>query len=147
MNEFSVVSTTKLPFHQRILANISRFNPIPVRYRFPNRRRKHNPGPTTKKDDITALKTSFNIRETVDLLRQRKWKLIDAQYLVMAILVLSSLCISPPAFILKTIAVIGALALLAMPATGQFFFPALPIWTWLVYFFSSRYVGTTVNKH
>jgi hypothetical protein len=34
--------------------------------------------------------------------------------------------------------VLGALLIFLMPVTRQFFFPALTIWVWLLYFFCSR---------
>lgn len=89
---------------------------------------------------ITALKTSFSLWDGVRELQRHQWKESDIQHFVIAGLILFSLYIAPSAPALKFFALVGGSWLLLMPATGQFFRPSIPIWTWLIYFFCSRYV-------
>jgi hypothetical protein len=49
-----------------------------------------------------------------------------------------SLAILPSAPFIKTGGLAVLAVLLLMPATQQFFLPSLSIWTYLLYFFSSR---------
>jgi inositol phosphorylceramide synthase catalytic subunit len=88
---------------------------------------------------VSSLKTSFSIAETIRELKRHKWTLFDLQYFVLAALCLSSLwIIEAHAPFIKMAVVIGYTLLLLMPATSQFFLPSWPIWTYLLYFFSSR---------
>jgi inositol phosphorylceramide synthase catalytic subunit len=123
--------------------NLAQWNPIPHRYR-PGRRRyrpKHNLA--YSHDDITSLQTSLNVLESVRAIRHHRWTVFDLQYPFLASIVLFSLYVAPSAPIIKTLAVIGGVLVLMMPATQQFFLPSLTIWTWLIYFFCSRYVACT----
>lgn len=87
---------------------------------------------------VTQLQTSFDMMETVRHMRRRQWKLLDLQHVAMAGFILFSLSITPSAPLIKTGAVVAYCALLLMPITQQFFLPSLSIWTYLIYFFSSR---------
>jgi len=129
-----------LPFTIPGTLNLARLNPIPHRYR-PGRRRfrqKHNLA--YSHDDITSLQTSLNVLESVRAIRNHRWTVFDLQYPFLASLVLFCLYIAPPAPILKTLGALAGILILMMPATQQFFLPSLTIWTWLLYFFCSRYV-------
>jgi hypothetical protein len=88
---------------------------------------------------VAALQTSFSPHDSLVALRQHRWSLYDANYLLLILLALFSLCISPaPGPLEKTGAVVAFMGLLLMPATSQFFLPFLPIATWLLFFFSCR---------
>lgn len=87
---------------------------------------------------ITSLQTSINIFKSLHDLRRRQWKLRDLHHLVLAAHIAFSLFILPPAPLVKTVVVASLSLLLLMPVTQQFFLPSLPIWTYLLYFFSSR---------
>ncbi|KAH8880389.1 PAP2-domain-containing protein [Thozetella sp. PMI_491] len=139
MQEFTTVFTQQqakskmafLPF------DLSQFNPIPYRS-------KSEAG---QQNDITRLKTSFNVTESIRKLRRRKWQLYDVQHAVVFAYVVFSLALIP-ASILPKLGALAALALLLlMPVTQQFFLPSLPIWTYLLYFFSSRYIGPEYRPH
>lgn len=142
MQEFNALLAQpkpKLPFWPGSL-NLAQLNPIPHKYR-PSRRlrARQKPRPTAlRDDDVTRLKTSFDVRDTLRLLRTRRWRLYDVQYLVLLGVTLFSLLISPPAPLIKTGAVVLYSMLLLMPITQQFFLPSLPIWIYLLYFFTSR---------
>jgi inositol phosphorylceramide synthase catalytic subunit len=141
-NSFLAIQTNKpkLPFLWPASLNLSHLNPIPHKYR-PSRRlrmRQKAKAAAGASDSITGLKTSFNVLDSIRALRRRKWRLYDLQHVVVFIYIIFSLCIIPPAPLIK-LAVLAVLALLLlMPVTQQFFLPSLPIWTYLLYFFSSR---------
>jgi hypothetical protein len=149
MQEFSAVLPQQkaklLPFAWPLTLNLAHLNPIPHKYRPSRKTRmrlskiKSNAGPKAA-DDVTRLQTSFNVLDSVSALRSRRWRIYDIQYLVVFGYILFSLCILPPAPLVKTGAMVFLGILLLMPVTNQFFLPSLPIWTYLLYFFSSRYV-------
>lgn len=124
---------------------LAQLNPIPHKFR-PARKLRLRLRPQggsrsqDQADDVTSLQTSFDVRRSLRTLRTRRWSLWDLQYLVTFGYILFSLAILPPAPLIKTgvLAVIGLVLL--MPITQQFFLPSLPIWTYLLYFFASRYV-------
>src|SRR4051812_22261962 len=147
MQEFAAVlpqpKAKLLPFVWPVALKLEKLNPIPYKYRPSRKTRmrlqkiKSNMGPQAA-DDITRLQTSFNVLEGVHALRQRRWHIYDLQHLVVFAIILFSLFILPPAPLVKTGAMIFLGLLLLMPITSQFFVPSLPIWTYLLYFFSSR---------
>lgn len=89
-------------------------------------------------DEVTRLNTSFDVLETLRHLRRRQWKLLDLQHLVVAGFLIFCMLITPSAPFIKLGAALAYSVLLLMPITQQFFLPSLPIWTYLIYFFSSR---------
>lgn len=142
-----------LPSKQRLLPltislstalNLAHWNPIPAKYRAAHRAappsatrlRTHFP----RADDLTRLRTSFSVLDSVRALQRKRWGPLDLQYIALAAVVLVSLVFSPPAPLLKMAAVLGALLLGFMPVTRQFFWPGFTIWVYLIFFFSSRYV-------
>lgn len=97
--------------------------------------------PLPLENDVTTLQRSFSLRDGLQQLKERKWSVFDVQYLLLASLTIFSLwIIEPAAPVIKTAAFLGYMLLLAMPATNQFFLPSWPIWVYLLFFFSSRYV-------
>ena len=113
-----------------------------VREREREREPGQKPSPLLTEEDVTALQTSFSVTDGLQQLRRRKWSLSDVQYILLAALTIGSLWIVEPAApFIKTAAFLGFMLLLAMPATNQFFLPSWPIWAYLLYFFSSRYVN------
>jgi inositol phosphorylceramide synthase catalytic subunit len=147
MQEFAAVlpqpKAKILPFAWPVTLNLEKLNPIPHKYRPSRKTRmrllkiKSNPGPPVG-DDITRLQTSFNVLESIQALRQHRWRIYDLQHLVVFGITMFSLFILPSAPLLKTGAMVVLSLLLLMPITSQFFLPSLPIWTYLLYFFSSR---------
>ncbi|KAI1139372.1 PAP2-domain-containing protein [Hypoxylon sp. FL0543] len=143
----TVVETeTQIPLGWRERLSPSKIDKIPGRYNLPRMFRKsghstkqmREPGPTRS---VAALQTSFKITDTFELLRTRRWSVFDVQHVVLAGLCIFSIwIIEPSAPIIKTAAGLGYLLLLLMPITRQFFLPSWPIWTYLLYFFSSRFI-------
>lgn len=130
---------SKLPFIWTENLSLALLNRIPTRYRVGRRRSrsksKHlHPGV----EDITTLKTSFNLWDGIRELQHHKFRTTDLQYVFVAAIALFSLSISPSAPGIKFMAVMASLWVLLMPATRQFFLPSAVIWVWLLYFFSSR---------
>ncbi|KAK3689884.1 hypothetical protein B0T22DRAFT_181470 [Podospora appendiculata] len=150
MQEFVALTQAKpkLPFSLPGL-NIAQLNPIPQKYR-PSRRlrlrqRAKSTGSAT--DDVTTLQTSFDMTESWNKLRHRKWRIYDLQHLVVFALIMFSLFIIPPAPFIKAGVLVVVALLLLMPITQQFFLPSLPIWTYLFYFFSSRFIEPQYRPH
>ena len=156
MQEFVAVfpqaKTKLLPFAWPTALNLSQLNPIPQKYRPSRKTRmrlqkiKSNSGPQAA-DDVTRLETSFNVLDSVNALRRRRWHVYDLQYVLLLGYVMFSLFILPSAPLLKTAALVGGAILLLVPVTSQFFLPGLPIWTYLLYFFSSRYIAPEYRPH
>jgi inositol phosphorylceramide synthase catalytic subunit len=113
-------------------------NPIPRRYRARRLRSKLR-ARQSPASSITSVETSFSPSLTLRKLSLHKWTVYDAQYLLLLILGIFALLISPaPGPLAKMGMVILLIAVLIIPVTSQFFFPFLPILTWLVFFFSCR---------
>ncbi|OTB03155.1 hypothetical protein M426DRAFT_180537 [Hypoxylon sp. CI-4A] len=148
MQQTIVETETQLPLGWRDRLSPSKLSSIPGRYNLPRmfrqsghstkQMREHGHGSTK---GISALQTSFRVTDSFELLRTRKWSVFDLQYLVLASLTTFSMWIMEPAApIIKTIIGLGYLTLLFMPITRQFFLPSWPIWTYLIFFFSSRFI-------
>jgi hypothetical protein len=118
---------------------LAQLNPIPHKFR-PGGRKPRLRLKSTKSqgDDITKLQRSFDPWTTVRALRTRRWTLWDLQHVVTFGFIFFSLAILPSAPFIKTGGLAVLAVLLLMPATQQFFLPSLSIWTYLLYFFSSR---------
>ena len=88
---------------------------------------------------VASLQTSFWPADTIPSLRSHRWSYYDAQYLLLAILGIFSLCvIESPGPVAKTAVATLLFASLLMPITRQFFLPFLPVATWLVFFYACR---------
>lgn len=146
MNDFSATLSGKpklqllWPEH----VNLPFLNTVPPRYRIGRRRTKSKSRPGN--EELTSLKTSFNAWDGVRDLQQHHWRTSDLQYAVVGLLVLFSFWIAPPAPGVKLLAILGSAWVLLMPATRQFFLPSVTIWTWLLYFFCSRYVRRLLRQ-
>lgn len=132
----------KMPFYWPTVSGLARWNPIPHRYR-PGRRWNSRQKPRSSSnapppENITALQTSFSPVEGLRALRRHKWAVTDIQHLVTVSFLLFSFSIVPIPVLVKLAVMLCYSLLVLMPATRQFFFPSLPIWAYLFYFFSSR---------
>lgn len=143
MQEFVTLFTNpksggKLPFAWTGTLNLARLNPIPHRYRPGRRRSRSNKEWARPRDDLTGLKTSANPLDTIRAIRRHRWSLWDLQHLFIFSLIVFSLAVAEAPVWFKLGFPILMSTLLLLPVTRQFFWPAMPIITWLVYFFSSR---------
>lgn len=93
---------------------------------------------------LVRLNRSWDIRESIAKVRQHQWKKRDLQYAVTAIVFTFCFCIikNPPFLIRLAIALLLLLGCL-LPITSQFFFSALPIFTWLILFYSCQFIPHT----
>jgi hypothetical protein len=91
--------------------------------------------------NLATLQTSWDPRDTIRSLRAHSWSLWDGQYLFLMILGIFCLSVmeEPGALIKTSIATLLLISLL-LPITRQFFLPFLPIASYLVLFYSCRYV-------
>lgn len=134
-------SPSKLHFKWPVPLDLAALNPVAAirqgRKRSNSKAKARFPG----HENVAALQTSFSVSQSVRALRRHKWSWFDLQYIFLASLCTASLfIIGVHAPLIKTAAALGYTLLLFMPATRQFFLPSWPIWTYLLYFFSSRYV-------
>ena len=146
MQEFPAVlaqpKAKLLPFAWPGALTLAQLNPIPQKYR-PSRRtmrlQKVKPisGVQAAKE-VSRLNTSLNVLDSIAALQRRRWSVYDLQHLITAGFILFSLSILPSAPLIKTGAMVVLGLLLLVPVSQQFFLPSLPIWTYLLYFFSSR---------
>ncbi|ANB13631.1 inositol phosphorylceramide synthase [Sugiyamaella lignohabitans] len=90
---------------------------------------------------LPQLETSLDPRVTFNRLKNHKWTRGDLQYIPMAVVMLFCFIIDsdPPLFFRLSIALLLTIAVI-IPATSQFWFPFLPIGTWLVLFYSCRFI-------
>lgn len=86
---------------------------------------------------FSSLQTSWNPTTTFFKLLAHKWRLSDLQYLFILFIMGGSIYLnhnfSP---LLKVAIVVVMSTLCAVPITGQFFLPFMPIFTYLIFFFS-----------
>ncbi|KAH8668871.1 PAP2 superfamily protein [Xylariales sp. PMI_506] len=112
------------------------------------RRSTSRGGYSSPVEHVAKLKTSFSIVDSLNALKRHRWTLLDLQYVVLTTLTLFSIwIIDANAPFIKIGAALGYLLLLLMPISRQFFLPSWPIWTYLLYFFASRYIPYEVRPH
>jgi hypothetical protein len=85
---------------------------------------------------ITALKTSFSPLDTLKSLQSHRWSAYDGQHLVIIAMGIFSLCVIEQPPMLKTLVSLAILGSLIMPITAQVMLPALPLLTYLVFFYA-----------
>ncbi|RFU30864.1 Peroxidase, partial [Scytalidium lignicola] len=121
-------------------------NPIPRRYR--RRLRSKFRSSLSPASSVARIETSFNPADTIKALRKHRWSVYDGQYLILIIIAVFSLSISQvPGPLLKTGAASLLMLALLMPITRQFFLPALPILTWVLFFFNNRFIPAEYRPH
>lgn len=108
-----------------------------MRRRFGSRMRSgQSPG-----SNLATLQTSWNPSHTLRSLQAHRWSFWDGQYLLLAILgIFSLVVIEQPGPLVKTLISTLLMLSLIFPITRQFFLPFFPIVSWLILFYSSRYV-------
>ncbi|KAF8530484.1 PAP2-domain-containing protein [Hysterangium stoloniferum] len=85
---------------------------------------------------VSTLDTSFSPRLTISRLKTHKYTLLDGAIFWLVVM-------EEPSFPTKLIIpLLYGLALL-IPITSQFFLPAIPIFAWLLTFYTSRYIPTS----
>ncbi|KAK4166555.1 putative aureobasidin A resistance protein [Cladorrhinum sp. PSN259] len=97
--------------------------------------------------DVTRLETSLDVIGSLKSLVTRQWTVWDLQHLLTFAYIIFCLFILPSAPLVKMLGLVVLAGLLAVPATRQFFLPSLPIWTYLLYFFSSRFIAPEYRPH
>ncbi|PSK56900.1 hypothetical protein B9Z65_6524 [Elsinoe australis] len=91
---------------------------------------------------VTSLQTSFNPADTLKSLRTHHWSYYDAQYLLIAVVGIFSLCvIQSPGPLAKFAVATLLMTSLVLPITRQFFLPFLPVATWLIFFYACGFIG------
>lgn len=101
---------------------------------------------STADNPITRLETSWDINKTIQKIKNHRWEKIDLQYVIItAGLLYAYWIIISPGVIIKTVLALALLAAILVPITSQFFFPALPIFTWLFVFYSCSSVPVSIR--
>lgn len=90
---------------------------------------------------LTRLERSWDIRITFKRLGNHEWNRWDLQYVVMIPLLLFCFCVmvEPPLLVRVAIAILLLVGISA-PITSQFWLPFMPIATWLILFYSCRFI-------
>ncbi|KAH9818219.1 hypothetical protein DFH28DRAFT_1123326 [Melampsora americana] len=87
------------------------------------------------------LDLSLNPTKTINKLKSHHWHWKnDAQYLIMISVAGLSLYICGLPWFLKLFIILAYSTALLLPLTSQFFLPASPIFTWVITFFSNKYI-------
>ncbi|BFZ56282.1 Phosphatidylinositol:ceramide phosphoinositol transferase (IPC synthase) [Savitreella phatthalungensis] len=92
------------------------------------------------KTDLSKIDFSFDPKLSIERLRRHQWRKLDLHYAFLAFLLFFAFCIAqaPVLFKLAFAAFLGTLLL--VPILSQFFLPFLPVATWLIFFFSARFI-------
>lgn len=91
--------------------------------------------------NLAKLQTSYNPADTLRSLRAHRWSIYDAQYIFLVVLGIFCLCIiEEPGALVKTAIATLLIVSLLLPVTRQFTLPFLPIASYLVLFYSCRFV-------
>ncbi|KAF3923268.1 hypothetical protein ABW21_db0201679 [Orbilia brochopaga] len=97
---------------------------------------------------LTRLQTSIDPADTLKALRAHQWSVYDAQYLLIAVVGLFCFSvIEVPGPLIKTLIATLLLSSLTIPLTRQFFLPLLPILTYLILFYSCRFIPAEWRPH
>ncbi|KAK9353299.1 hypothetical protein V1523DRAFT_411593 [Lipomyces doorenjongii] len=90
---------------------------------------------------LARLDRSWDVKKTLKRVQRHKWNLYDVQYLLAFTIACFVFFVvtEPGVFVKLAIAAVFTLALL-VPITSQFFFPFIPIGTWLILFYSCRFI-------
>ncbi|KAF5095114.1 hypothetical protein D0Z00_003262 [Geotrichum galactomycetum] len=93
---------------------------------------------------LPELEYSWDIRKSISRVKAYRWSLADLPYLVMAISFTFCFFViqNPPFLVRLAIALLLLLGCL-IPITSQFFFNALPIFCWLVLFYTCQFIPHT----
>ena len=132
---------SKMPFSWSFLPN-----PIPRRYR--RRLRSKFRSSISPTGTIASIETSYNTADTIRALWALRWSVYDSKYFVLIIITVFCLSVSlAPGPMIKTGAASLLMLALLIPVTRQFFLPALPILTWVLFFFNARFIPTEYRPH
>jgi len=122
----------------RSLPPLRQFVPHKIRRKWRATKSRINSG-VSPSSTLTVLQTSFSPADTINALRQHQWSAYDAQYLLLALVAIFCLCIVEiPGPMVKTGIATLLMISLILPITRQFFLPSLPIFGWLVLFYSCK---------
>lgn len=130
-----MIASYRLP---RALPSLRLLVPLKIRRKWRSTKSRIHSG-VSPSSSLTVLQTSFSPAGTISALRQHQWSAYDAQYLLLALVGIFCLCIvEMPGPMVKT--GISALLMISLilPVTRQFFLPSLPIFGWLVLFYSCK---------
>ena len=127
-----------MPALPRVLASVRAVIPLRVRRKWRATRTRIRTSAATT-NSISTLQTSFSPADTIKSLQQHQWSLYDAQYLFLVLLGIFCLSIMEfPGAIVKTLAATLLLFSLLVPVTRQFFFACVPLFGWLILFYSCK---------
>ncbi|ODQ56351.1 PAP2-domain-containing protein [Saitoella complicata NRRL Y-17804] len=102
----------------------------------------------TAPSELTGIETSFSPRVTIEKVKNHEYTIWDLQYVLLACLGVFSLCMIQKFGILFKLFVVTALGTaLLIPITSQFFFPFLPIASWLVLFYACSFIPAAYRPH
>lgn len=90
--------------------------------------------------DVSELETSLNIKKSIQSIKNYRWTWKSiCHYGFMASILLFTFITNPLPWVIKCSIYSFLILLFLIPLTSQFFFNALPIFTWLSLYFTSSY--------
>ncbi|GAA6039242.1 hypothetical protein JCM8097_003223 [Rhodosporidiobolus ruineniae] len=97
---------------------------------------------------VSRLEISFDVQLSLRRLRRYGWSWKrDWEYAANLGLALFSLTVMAQPFFFKVFLVFAYTAALLVPFTSQFFLPATPIFSWLLFFYSSQFIPKSYRPH
>ncbi|KAK9475769.1 hypothetical protein V1514DRAFT_339057 [Lipomyces japonicus] len=95
----------------------------------------------TPSSTLARLEHSWSPRKTLRRLQTHRWTTADLQYFVDFVIACFAFFVAADVSVWLRLGItIGFATLLLLPVTSQFFFPFVPIATWLVLFFTCRFI-------
>ncbi|GAA5995955.1 phosphatase PAP2 family protein [Rhodotorula paludigena] len=97
---------------------------------------------------VSRLEISFDVQLSLRRVKRYGFKLgRDWEYVADLLLALFSLYVMAQPVVFKLFLIVAYTAALLIPFTSQFFLPATPVFTWLLFFYSSQFIPKSWRPH
>ncbi|GAA5959965.1 hypothetical protein JCM21900_001442 [Sporobolomyces salmonicolor] len=97
---------------------------------------------------VSRLEISFDVKLSIRRLKRYGWQWgRDWEYLVVGSLAAFSLMVMAQPLLFKLFLVAAYTTALLVPFTSQFFLPATPVFSWLLFFYSSQFIPKSYRPH
>ncbi|GAA5869108.1 hypothetical protein JCM1840_000471 [Sporobolomyces johnsonii] len=97
---------------------------------------------------VSRLEISFDVKLSIRRLKRYGWQWRrDWEYVVVGSLAAFSLIVMAQPLLFKLFLVVAYTTALLVPFTSQFFLPATPVFSWLLFFYSSQFIPKSYRPH
>ncbi|GAA5922860.1 hypothetical protein JCM1841_003764 [Sporobolomyces salmonicolor] len=97
---------------------------------------------------VSRLEISFDVKLSIRRLKRYGWQWgRDWEYLVVGSLAAFSLMVMAQPLLFKLFLIAAYTTALLVPFTSQFFLPATPVFSWLLFFYSSQFIPKSYRPH